>query len=183
MVNLNKLRGIPLPSKPTSHTVNINEFGQIIGWSPMKQRLFTIEKNEKPQLIFDEHSESWQVQCGNKRYTLFDEKLGLAHFKDTDGQPIYYDSRIPVKEGEEPYREEVNGKMIIKFGPDHKYTMPAESENGEMYDQMRYEKGCTVTVAISKEKYEENESQSSLNVTRTPLGYATKSHKLLKGRS
>lgn len=153
MVNLAELRGIPLSSEPILKSGNVDEFGRVLRTSsaPEKnKRLYTIKTDEKPQLIFDEHSESWKVQSGNKRYTLFDEKQGLAHFRDTNGQPIYYDSRIPVKEGEEPYREEVDGKMIIKFGPNHKYTMPAESETGEMYDQMRYEKGGTITVAVSK---------------------------------
>lgn len=184
MVNLNELRGIPLSSEPMVKTGNIDEFGRIIRTASAlekNKRLYTIEADEKPRLIFDEHSESWKVQSGNQKYTLFDEKQGLAHFKDTNGEPVYYDSRIPVKEGEEPYREEVDGKMIIKFGPDHKYTMPAESENGDMYDQMRYERGGTITVAASREMYEQNKSQTSLNVAKTPLGYATRSNKFLKG--
>lgn len=86
------------------------------------------------------------IKCQDKLYPLFDEKGGLSEFVDTEGHSISYDSRIPVKEGEEPILEEVEGKHIIKFGKNHEYRIPLESANGEYYSQMKHENGGTINI-------------------------------------
>lgn len=168
MVNLNQLRGIPFETNklPSASSGNFDKYGRVIrsALAPCKDKtVHIVTSDAKPQLIFDQDCEEWKVKCGEKIFPLFDEKQGLTGFQDDKGKRIHYDHRIPVKEGEEPYKEVIDGKTVIKFGPDHRYTMPYESKNGETYEQMKYEKGGTVGVYKSKESYDRrNSSQISI---------------------
>lgn len=130
---------------------SIDEFGNIVGVADNKH-YYVIEDGNLPQLFFDENTSSYKVKCGTQVYPLFDEKSGMSRFKNSSGETIGYDTRIPVKKGEEPIKFEENGKQMLKFGPEHKYVMPYESQNGEVYTQMKYEQGGTINIAFNNEK-------------------------------
>lgn len=153
---LRQLRGLEAKNE---HTVHIDEFGMIIRENkPKKDKItYQVENGAKIELMLDEQTKTCVVKCQGKTYPLFDEQNGMAEFVDSTGKAIYYDSRIPVKAGEEPIREEIDGKSIIKFGKNHEYTIPFESQNGEYYTQMKYEKGGTINIGFPGETGIKNE--------------------------
>ena len=136
---------------PDNQKFSIDEYGNIVGATDDKH-YYVIENGISPQLFFDEKTSSYKVKCGIQIYPLFDEKNGMSRFKNSNGEQIGYDTRIPVKEGEEPIKFEENGKQMLKFGPNHKYIMPYESQNGEVYTQMKYEQGGTINIAFDNER-------------------------------
>ena len=148
-----------------------NQYGQIHRTDkPYKdKKTYTIEEGAELEFVLDEYSKTCMVKCQDKLYPLFDEKNGKAEFVDTDGYAVYYDARIPVKEGEEPIREEIDGKSVVKFGKNHEYTIPFASENGEYYTQMKYETGGTINIPFPGQKgfeIEENKEQNDAWVAR-----------------
>lgn len=153
--NLRQLRGL----EPIHEQAHFDEYGRIIRENKPKKNKTTyqVEDNAKIELMLDEQTKTCMVKCQDKTYPLFDEQNGMAEFIDSKGNPIYYDSRIPVKEGEEPIREEIDGKQIIKFGKNHEYTIPFESQNDEYYTQMKYEKGGTINIDFPGQTGFENE--------------------------
>lgn len=140
-----------LPNQKDNQNFSIDEYGNITGINDCKH-YYVIENGISPQLFFDEKDHFYKVKCGTHIYPLFDEKYGMSRFKNQDGEIIGYDTRIPVKKGEEPIKFEKDGKQMLKFGPDHKYIMPYESQNGEVYTQMKYEQGGTINIAFHNEK-------------------------------
>ena len=129
----------------------IDKYGRALTvnvYIPQKDKeIYTIEKGAELEFVLDEQRKTCMIRCQDKLYPLFDEKNGHAEFIDTDGNSVYYDNRIPVKEGQEPILEELEGKYIIKFGKNHAYHIPYESENGEIYTQMKYDKGSTINIS------------------------------------
>ncbi len=132
----------------------VNEYGEIIRTNVKKSEKssYQISDNIQPELFFDEKEKCYKVKCGTAVYPLFDEEKGLSHFMNSKGEEVYYDSRIPVKDGEEPILSKINGKYMLKFGPDHKLLMPYESRNGEIYSQMKHEYGGTINIPFPSEK-------------------------------
>ncbi|MBE6448227.1 MAG: hypothetical protein E7018_02890 [Alphaproteobacteria bacterium] len=142
---LRQLRRLEPLDVPKTH---FDEYGRIIRENKPKKNKITyqVEDDAQIELMLDEQTKTCMVKCKDKTYPLFDEQNGMAEFVDSKGNLIYYDTQIPVKEGEEPIREEIDGKHIIKFGKNHEYTIPFESQNGEYYTQMKYEKGGTINI-------------------------------------
>jgi len=165
---LSEQQKITYLSKPSQHTVIPNEKEQeatkILALSgrpfnqygqrhrtdqPQKDKeIYTIEKGAELEFVLDEQTKTCMIKCKDKFYPFFDEKGGQAEFVDTEGYSIQYDTRIPVKEGEEPILEEQEGKHIIKFGKNHEYQVPFASVNGEYYTQMKYENGGTINISF-----------------------------------
>lgn len=147
---LRQLRGLEPIKESKAH---FDEYVRIIRENkPQKDKTtYQVEDGAKIELVLDEQTKTCMVRCQDKTYPLFDEQNGLAEFVDSTGKPIFYDSRIPVKEGEEPIREEIDGRHIIKFGKNHEYTIPFESQNGEYYTQMKYEKGGTINIDFPRQ--------------------------------
>jgi len=148
-----------------------NQYGQIHRTDkPYKdKKTYTIEEGAELEFVLDEYSKTCMVKCQDKLYPLFDEQNGLAQFVDSRGNSIHYDARIPVKEGEEPIREEIDGKSVIKFGKNHEYSIPFASENGEYYSQMKYETGASINIPFPGQtgfKIEENVEQNAAWIAR-----------------
>ena len=133
------------------------------------KKTYTIEEGAELEFVLDEYSKTCMVKCQDKLYPLFDEQNGLAQFVDSRGNSIHYDARIPVKEGEEPIREEIDGKSVIKFGKNHEYSIPFSSQNGEYYHQMKYEAGGSINIPFPGQegfKIEENAEQNAAWIAR-----------------
>lgn len=178
---LRQLRGLETTSE---HRACFDEFGRIIRENKPKKNKITyqVENDAKIELVLDEHTKTCMVKCQNKMYPLFDEQNGKAEFVDNTGKTIDYDSRIPVKEGEEPIREEINGKSIIKFGKNHEYTIPFESQNGEYYTQMKYEKGGTINIDFPGQTGFKNELNKHKNAALDAM-FAAKIREAMKRQS
>ena len=127
---------------------------------PKKNKItYQVQDNAKIELMLDEQTKTCMVKCQDRTYPLFDEQNGMAEFIDSKGNLIYYDSRIPVRKGEEPIKEEIDGRHIIKFGKNHEYTIPFESQNGE--------KGGTINIDFPRQTgfmNELNKLKSETNV-------------------
>jgi len=131
--------------------VEFTKYGERINPNSGKKRgnkiIHQVIDGAQIELVLDEQTKTWMAKCQDKLYPVFTKENGLATFEDSTGHQIYYDSRIPVKEGEEPIREGTNEEnSMIKFGPNHEYEMPFSSQNGEYYTQMRYENGRTINI-------------------------------------
>ncbi len=139
--------------------VDFDEYGRIKNQNQKQKNKTTyqIASDATLNLVLDEQNKTCQILCEGKLYPLFDEKNGLAEFVDQQGNLMHYDKRISIKPGQEPIVEIVNGRELIKFGPNHEYKIPFASENGEYYTQMKYETGETINIPFPSNKAFEKE--------------------------
>ncbi|MBE6444699.1 MAG: hypothetical protein E7019_01375 [Alphaproteobacteria bacterium] len=96
---IQQLRGLELVEEPKAR---FDEYGRIIRKNKPKKNktIYQVEDGAKIELVLDEQTKTCMVKCQDRTYPLFDEQNGKAEFVDSKGNPIYYDSRIPVREGE-----------------------------------------------------------------------------------